>query len=143
MHVTRGAPGLGFRDDAEAEAWTRQLGQAIQLGWRVRRAAPPSLLDASYQGLKASFMSANVRVNEQVRPGSGLIEADIALAGPCSEEPDMLGTELAARLAGVDPRTMRRWIKDGLVEASRGPRREHRVNLASLTARIQREPEGK
>ena len=142
MEVSSGGPAITFRDEGEAAAFARQLAEAIKLGYRVRRAEPPRLLSTVRKDLAAALASARFPLDTQVSPYGGSAEAEAGLIAPPSDQPDMLGTELAARLANVTPRTVRTWIRERRVEARRGPRGVLLVDLASLAAEISRRRAG-
>ena len=138
MQVTAGAPGIGFRDEAEAAQFAEQLREAIRRGWGVHRLEPPWLLDAARRGLDASLGATRGRMSSQVTAGCGPDPA--APGGPAqrSYQPERLTVEVAARLAEVHPRTVRKWLTRGAVQSARGPRGEHLVDAGSLVAKISR-----
>jgi hypothetical protein len=138
MQVTSGGFGLTFRDEGEAADFARQLGDALRRGWGIHQAEPPLVLKTAWRDLDAALRAGWGRTNAQVNASRGPIGAAPGGIAPSSEQPDTLGTELAAKLANVHPRTLRKWIKGRLVEARRGPRGAYQVDVASLAAQISR-----
>ena len=139
MEVTSGAPGLSFRDEAEARKFARELGEAIRFGYLVRRAEPPWLLNAAYKDLGARLGAAEGRTDPQVSLGSGPVQAAPAHIAASSHQPGtLIGTEMAARLASVHPRTIRKWIEKRRIDAVKGPRGEHLVDAGSLAMQMSR-----
>jgi hypothetical protein len=138
VEVTSGAPGLTFRDEGEAAAFADQLGEAIRRGWAVRQLEPPWLLAAARQGLSVALGAARGRSSAQVIAGRGPVRAAHGGPAPRSYQPDTLTTEIAARLAEVHPRTVRKWIARGTVQSVRGPGGAHQVDAGSLAVMISR-----
>jgi len=54
----------------------------------------------------------------------------------------VLTVEVAAKLADVHPRTVRKWLTRGAVQSARGPRGAHLVDAGSLAAMISRRRKG-
>ena len=143
MEVTNGAPGLSFRDEAEAATFARLLGEAIWRGWKVRQAEPPRLLADVRKDLDAALRAGRGRMDSQATSRSGPVQAAPGQLPPSSDQPvTLIGTEMAARLANVHPRTVRKWIKRGLVDARPGPRGAHLVDVATLAMQISRNRKG-
>jgi hypothetical protein len=143
VEVTSGAPGLTFQDEAEARRFARELDEAIKFGYRLRRAEPPWLLNTARKGLDARLGAARGRTDSQVSRHIGPVQAAPGQIAASSDQPDTLvGTEMAARIARVDPRTVRKWIDKRLIDAVRGPRGEHLVEVGSLHMQISRSRKG-
>lgn len=142
MEVTRGAPGLTFRDEDEAAAFARQLREAIRRGWGVHHLEPPWLLAAASRDLSTAVRATTGPASALASPGRGPVRAAPGDSAARSDEPDRLTVEVAARLAEVHPRTVRKWIARGAVLAVRGPRGAHLVDAGSLVAVISRRREG-
>jgi hypothetical protein len=138
VEITTGSLVIAFRDEGEAAAFADQLGEAIRRGWAVHRLQPPRLLAAARQGLRTALGAAGGRASAQAAGGGG--PAGAAPGGPAarSYQPDTLTTEIAARLAEVHPRTVRKWIAEGAVQSVRGPRGAHQVDAGSLAVMISR-----
>jgi hypothetical protein len=142
VEVTSGAPGLTFRDEDEAAAFARLLREAIRRGWGVHHLEPPWLLAAVSRDLSAAVRATTSPASAQASPGRGPVRAAPGDSAACSDQPDRLTVEVAARLAEVHPRTVRKWIARGAVLSVRGPRGAHLVDAGSLVAVISRRREG-
>lgn len=118
--------------EAETAALARQLGEAIRLGYTARGNLPPHLLQRVARVVSEGLQGpADVQVSNMAGP----YEAAPGRSLPSSRQPDStLSTDEAARLGKVHPRTIRKWIRRGRVQARRGPRGELRVDIASLAA---------
>lgn len=136
MEVTSGAPAITFRDEGEAAAFARQLREALKLAYGVRHAELPYLLRAARDGLNAAFGATEGRLYPQADARRGPSGAALSHDARRSYEPVRLTVEEAARLAEVHPRTVRKWITGRDIEAVRGPRGAHLVDVSSLTAKI-------
>jgi hypothetical protein len=127
--VTRGF--IVVLDEHETALLGRQLADAVKL-WHARGSGAPAFLEAFSGRVNTAVRAAKGRTSEQVKSGRGPGEAAPGRFPPCSDEPVRMTTKEAAVLAEVDPRTMRKWIEGGAVEADRGPRGAHRVDMSSL-----------
>lgn len=117
----------------EADAAGRMLSEAIRYGYSARGWPVPPLL-AEWRRLLAR--SAQDRVNWQAAGGAGPGEVCDGAPAPFSDQPARLTVKEAANLAEVSEGHMRRLIRRGDVEASRGHRSAWAVDIPSLAAWI-------
>lgn len=118
---------------SEADVLGRQLGEAIRWGYTARGWQVPPLL-AEWRRILAR--AAQDHPYPQVSAGdvpSGFRDDTTV---PASEQPVRLTATEAANLAGVSEGYMRRLIRRGDVEASRGRRGAWAVDISSLAAWI-------
>jgi hypothetical protein len=119
-------------DEAEAGALARQVAEAVRLAYTARGRPPPHLLLEVARSLRGA---ARGRVAPLASTPSGLPGGpEVAFLSSSDQPATTLGTDEAARLGEVHPRTIRKWIQRGRVQARRGPRGDLRVDIASLAA---------
>lgn len=113
-----------------------QLAEALKLAYRARGQMPPSLLTAFSDRLNVAARAVRGQFPPQASMGRGPSGGQCGPPLPVSDQPATLTVALAAALAEVDPRTVRKWIARREVDASRGPRGAWRVDIASLASWI-------
>jgi hypothetical protein len=136
MEVSGSAAAITFGSEGEAAAFARQFREALHLAYGVHRAEPPYLLRAARDGLNATVGADGGRAYPQAGAGRGPSGAAPGHDPRSSYQPALLTVQEAARLAEVDPRTLRKWIERRQVEACRGPGGAHQVDMGSLVAKI-------
>jgi Helix-turn-helix domain len=125
-------------DGADCVILGRQLVEAIRLGYTTRGRPPPrQLLDFADAVSRVARSSARFRTDMQASPSRGHAEPpgepDPA---PSDQEPLLLSTREAARLAGLSKEYMRRCYREGDPRASRGHHGAWFVDAADLDAWI-------